>query len=83
VNGSLTANYTVLAACQVPNFSGVQSNQAQKTWTDAGFAAVNITIQPSGNGQGNGNYRINTQSLSGGTLNPSGGCSGAEITVGP
>jgi len=74
VNGSVTANYTVVAACMVPNFSGVQFNDAKKTWKDAGFDDQNIDIP-------NGNGTIANQTLSGGTLNPSGGCSGATITV--
>lgn len=79
VNGSATATFTVLAACQVPNFAGVRKNEAQATWTAAGFTT---TVQFIDNGN-NGNYDIGSQSISGGTLNPLGGCSPATFTVGP
>ena len=32
---------------------------------------------------GSGNYKIGYQSTAGGIVNPTGGCSGASITVGP
>ena len=79
VNGSATANFTVLAACQVPNFANVKKDRAQQTWNDAGFTT---TVQFFDN-DNNGNYSIGTQSTSGGTLNPSDGCSGATMKVGP
>jgi hypothetical protein len=53
-------------------------NNAVATWTAAGFTATNLSKQ-----SGNGNYQINFQQPSSGTLNPAGGCSGATITVGP
>ena len=77
VNGPSTATFTVLAACQVPDFHNVHVNDAQATWNASGFTTT-VTIS-----SGSGNYKINTQSISSGTLNPSGGCSGATITVGP
>ena len=45
VNGTALVRSTyVLIGCQVPSFTGVASNKASKTWTDAGFAGGNITI---------------------------------------
>jgi PKD repeat protein len=80
VNGAYAAtrNSYVLVGCKVPDFHGVRKNSAGTTWTGAGFALANLTIQPQ-----NGNYQINFQSLASGTVNPAGGCSGATITVGP
>ncbi len=79
VNGSpLTRVGYVLIGCQVPSFSGVKKNSATGVWTGAGFAAGNISFLP-----GNGNYSINTQTIAGGQLNPTGGCTGATISVGP
>ena len=79
----------VVIGCQVPDFPGVSSNKATSTWTDAGFDAANITILPSGNRNDTGNYRIVTQTLPGGEVNPPpgvasgpGGCA-STITVGP
>ena len=82
--GTLTQSAYVLIGCKVPAFAGVHKNSATGDWTDpnssagGGFAAANISFAP-----GNGNYIIGTQSLAGGLVNPSGGCSGATITVGP
>lgn len=89
-SGSTTATKTgyVVVGCQVPNFAGVGSNKATSTWTGAGFAAANITILPSGNGN-NGTYSIVNQTVPGGLVNPPpggaagpGGCA-STITVGP
>jgi hypothetical protein len=78
VNGAnLTRSQYVLVGCQVPDFHNVRKNDAQETWTAAGFR-TQVSFAP-----GNGNYSINTQALASGLLNPSGGCSGATITVGP
>jgi hypothetical protein len=71
------SNY-VLVGCKVPSFSGVRKNSALATWTNAGFAAGNLTTL-----SGTGNYKIAYQSLVGGLVNPPGGCSGATVTVGP
>ena len=88
--GSTTAVKTgyVVVGCQVPNFAGVNTNNATSTWTGAGFNAANITILPSGNGNAQ-NYQIVTQTLPGGQVNPPpgvasgpGGCA-STITVGP
>jgi hypothetical protein len=68
----------VLVGCKVPAFAGVRKNNATGIWTGAGFSSSNITFL-----SGNGNYKIGYQSLTGGQVNPSGGCSGAAITVGP
>ena len=63
----------VHVACQVPNFSNVHANDAQAVWTGAGFTS-NVTIS------GNGNFKINVQSIAGGTLNPPNDCA-ASITL--
>lgn len=82
--GSLTRSGYVLVGCKVPSFSGVRMSNASSLWTDTmsssggGFAAANISFLP-----GSGDYKINTQTLAGGLVNPPGGCSGATITVGP
>ena len=62
--------------CLVPNFSGTKKNNAQGTWTSAGFTTT-VTFAV-----GNGNYTIRQQSLQGGLPNPPGGCN-ATIQVGP
>jgi hypothetical protein len=79
VNGSVAARADyVLIGCQVPSFTGVRVNDAGDEWFEEGFTRSNLTAAP-----GQGNYRINTQTLAGGLLNPAGGCTGATITVGP
>ncbi|HUS21080.1 MAG TPA: PKD domain-containing protein [Aeromicrobium sp.] len=70
----------VLVGCKVPAFAGVHVSNVQTNWTNAGFSASNLSYL---DGQGNGNYKIGYQSLAGGLVNPSGGCSGATVTVGP
>jgi hypothetical protein len=78
VNGTtLTRPQYVLVGCQVPDFHNVKQKSAQALWASAGFT-TDVVIST-----GNGNYSINTQSLTSGLLNPPGGCSGATITVGP
>jgi hypothetical protein len=74
----LTRTSYVLVGCKVPAFAGVHKNSATTNWTNAGFASGNISFL-----SGNGNYKIGYQSLTGGMVNPVGGCSGATITVGP
>jgi hypothetical protein len=68
----------VLVGCKVPAFAGVRMASASAAWANAGFAVGNLTTLP-----GNGNYKIGYQSLAGGLINPSGGCSSATIQVGP
>jgi hypothetical protein len=68
----------VLVGCKVPSFSGVRRNDATDMWTAAGFSSSNITLSDPHN---NGNYKIGYQSLVGGLVNPTGGCSGATVTV--
>jgi PKD repeat protein len=71
----------IFVGCKVPAFAGVHVNSAESSWTTAGFSASNIFYLE---GQGGGmNYKIGYQSLTGGLVNPSGGCAGANITVGP
>ena len=67
----------VFVGCKVPAFAGVRVNSAPAIWTSAGFASGNFTAM-----DGNGNYKINFQSLAGGIVNPVGGCDGATIIVG-
>jgi Flp pilus assembly protein TadG len=74
---SKTRTDYVVAACQVPAFAGVRKNEAPNTWQNAGFNFANLTVMDGGN------YKIGYQSLVGGLVNPSGGCSGATIQVGP
>jgi hypothetical protein len=73
--GNLPRVGYVLISCKVPAFSGVHNSQAVSTWTNAGFAAGNITVN------NNGNSKLTQQSLAGGLVNPPGGCSGATIVV--
>lgn len=68
--------------CVVPDFANRQRNEAQGIWAAAGFTTT-VTTLPSGQGQGNGNYQINYQSLVGGTINPQPNGCGSTITVGP
>lgn len=74
----LTRTDYVLVGCKVPAFAGVRKNNASSVWTSAGFSASNLSAL-----DGSGNYKIGYQSLVGGLVNPVGGCSGAEIVVGP
>jgi PKD repeat protein len=68
----------VLVGCKVPAFAGVRKNSASTLWTNSGFSSSKISFLT-----GKSNYKIGYQSLTGGQVNPSGGCSGATITVGP
>ncbi|HVM30295.1 MAG TPA: TadE/TadG family type IV pilus assembly protein [Candidatus Limnocylindrales bacterium] len=68
----------VTVGCKVPSLTGVRRNTASGVWTQSGFSASNFTAL-----SGNGNYAIRFQSLTGGMLNPPGGCANAQITVGP
>lgn len=63
--------------CTVPDFAGVRRNSAQALWAAAGFTTT-VSFQP-----GQGNYRIQYQSLVGGTIDPQPGGCGSSITVGP
>jgi len=76
-NTSLTRPAYVVIDCKVPSFTGVKKNSAQGVWNGEGFTT---TVQTA---PGSGNYFINTQSIAGGLVAPAGGCSGAQITVGP
>ena len=68
----------VFLGCKVPAFAGVRVNSAPSLWTNAGFSASNFSAM-----EGTGNYKISFQSLAGGLVNPTGGCDGATIIVGP
>ncbi len=75
----LTRTSYVLVGCKVPAFAGVRRNEASDSWSSAGFTTTMTFLDGQGNGQ---NYKIGYQSLTGGLVNPLGGC-GASITVGP
>lgn len=77
-----TRSSYVLVGCKVPAFAGVRRNNAADTWAAAGFDRLNLTEMAGDPGKEQ-NYKIGYQSLVGGLVNPSGGCSGATITVGP
>ncbi len=78
VGGNLPMSVTSTAAvdnpapCTVPNFVGLNANQASGTWTGAGFAAGNLT-----NNVGSGT-KIDSQTLAAGTT---ASCSAARITL--
>lgn len=63
--------------CTVPDFGNTKKNGAQRAWSDQGFT-TQVQFQP-----GQGNYTINYQSITGGTIDPlPSGCA-SVITVGP
>ena len=64
--------------CTVPDFGNTKLNRAQSKWSDAGFTT---TVQAQ-SGPTN-NYTINTQSITGGTIDPQPGGCDAVIRVGP
>lgn len=68
--------------CTVPDFATTNSNQAQALWSGKGFTGT-ITVLPSGQGQGNGNYKIVSQTILGGTVDPQPNGCASSITVGP
>jgi PKD repeat protein len=63
--------------CTVPDFANVRRNSAQALWAAAGFT-TNVTFMA-----GQGNYRIQQQTLTGGTINPQPDGCDSQITVGP
>lgn len=63
--------------CTVPDFANVRKNNAQALWSAAGFT-TNVAFLPP-----NGNYQINQQTLTGGTINPQPDGCDSTITVGP
>jgi PKD repeat protein len=77
-SNSKTRSSYVLVGCKVPAFAGIRKNSAISTWQNAGFTWNKLTTLA-----GSGNYKIGYQSLAGGLVNPTGGCSGATISVGP
>ena len=78
-NTQTKINYIVVGEkiCTVPDFGGLRKNDAQDRWSDAGFTTT-VTLQA-----GQGNYRINFQSLLGGTIDPQPNGCDSTITVGP
>ena len=72
-NGYIT---TAEAVCTVPDFQEVRKNNAQALWSAAGFTTL-VTAT------GSGNYKIRTQSLLGGTVDPQPDGCDSTITVGP
>lgn len=63
--------------CTVPDFGQVRQNSAQRRWSDAGFT-TQMNFLP-----GRPNYKIQTQSLIGGTIDPQPDRCSSNITVGP
>ena len=63
--------------CTVPDFGNTRTNQAQAKWAAAGFT-TSVLFDPGPN-----NYKIVTQSITGGTIDPQPGGCAATITVGP
>jgi PKD repeat protein len=63
--------------CTVPDFANIKKNSAQDRWTAAGFT-TQIQFQ-----SGRGNYTINQQSITGGTIDPQPNGCDSSITVGP
>ena len=63
--------------CTVPDFVNVRRTSAQALWAAAGFS-TNVTFMA-----GQGNYRIQQQTLTGGTINPQPDGCDSQITVGP
>lgn len=68
------------APCVVPDFQNRNVSTAQALWAANGFTTTVNTLPPSNPQQPD--YKIRYQSLTGGLVNPPGGC-GANITVGP
>jgi PKD repeat protein len=63
--------------CKVPDFGNTKKNQAQQTWAAAGFT-TQVQFMA-----GQGNYTINQQNPTGGTIDPLPlGCA-TTLTVGP
>jgi PKD repeat protein len=65
--------------CTVPDFANVRRNGAQARWASAGFT-TQVLFQAGG---GQGNYQINYQSITGGTIDPQPAGCASIITVGP
>lgn len=63
--------------CTVPDFGNTRTNQAQNKWAAAGFT-TSVLFDPGPN-----NYKIVTQSITGGTIDPQPGGCAATIRVGP
>lgn len=63
--------------CTVPDFGNVKKNQAQTRWRNANFT-TQVQFQA-----GQGNYTINYQSITGGTIDPQPDGCDSVITVGP
>ncbi len=63
--------------CTVPDFANVRTGQAQNRWVTAGFTTL-VQFKPGPN-----NYRINSQSITGGTIDPQPDGCASIITVGP
>jgi hypothetical protein len=63
--------------CTVPDFGNTKKNQAQNRWDNAGFT-TQVLFQA-----GQGNYTINEQDITGGTVDPQPDGCDSVITVGP
>jgi PKD repeat protein len=78
-NSQTKVAYIVVSekVCTVPDFANVRKNNAQSLWSAAGFTTTVSFLPP------NGNYQINQQTLTGGTINPQPDGCDSQITVGP
>jgi PKD repeat protein len=67
--------------CRVPDFAKVRVDDAQAIWTAAGFSTTVGKLPPPN--PRSPNYKIETQSLLGGTIDPQPDGCDSSITVGP
>jgi PKD repeat protein len=63
--------------CTVPDFANVRRNSAQALWSGAGFSTT-VEFQA-----GQGNYKIHSQTITGGTIDPQPDGCDSQIIVGP
>jgi PKD repeat protein/general stress protein CsbA len=63
--------------CTVPDFANVNLNQAQGVWNGAGFTTTVNSVP------GKQNYKIRSQTILGGTIDPQPDGCASTITVGP
>jgi PKD repeat protein len=73
-NGFVIVQHKV---CTVPDFFNVVKTKAQQRWTAAGFTTT-VQFLPGGN-----NYKIKSQTIVGGTIDPQPNGCATVITVGP
>ena len=73
------AGYIVVGkkTCTVPDFAGIKKNNAQARWATAGFTTT-VQFEP-----GQRQLHIQTQTITGGTIDPQPNGCASTITVGP